>query len=332
VYSLYQQHNKAIENWKKYLELNNSDDARYRFMSALFSNKQYPDAITEYEGLQKQNYKSAYMERLAGYSYYENGKADTNVYRKGLNSINKFFDMAGPNFKYLYNDYKYKGLLLSRLGKDSLGVLEMEKAIVLDPSASGELNTEIANIYMKAKKYDKVIKAFERKMNGDTKNLNNDYFTLGRAYYYSGGTVLRDAAIIKDAKQRDKKETEAKPFFVSADSAFSQLTRLSPTWPIGFFWRGKANVQLDPTNEKGLAKPHFETALSLVKPEEKSTPAYKNNVIEALEYLAGYYTSVSKDKTKADAYWNQLKEIDPANQKAHYYFNPPKQTTKPAGK
>ena len=46
VYSLYSQPAKAIENWKKYLELNNSDDARYRFMSALFSNKQYPEAIS----------------------------------------------------------------------------------------------------------------------------------------------------------------------------------------------------------------------------------------------------------------------------------------------
>ncbi|MEO6304977.1 MAG: hypothetical protein ABIP51_17580, partial [Bacteroidia bacterium] len=287
VYSLYQQHTKAIENWKKYLELNNSDEARYRFMSSLFSNKQYPEAITEYEGLKKQGFKNLYLERLAGYSYYETGnKTDPEAYNKGLNSIENFFQMAGPNFKYLYNDYKYKGLLLSKLGKDSLGLLEMEKAIVLDPAASGELNTDIANIYYKAKKYDMTIKAFERKMNGDVKNLtNNDFFSLGRAYYFSGGNIQREAAGIKDAKQKEKKEAEAKPFFISADSAFSQLTRLSPTWAVGYFWRGKANVQLDPTNEKALAKPHFEKAISLVKPEEKTTPTYKNNMIEALEYL-----------------------------------------------
>jgi tetratricopeptide (TPR) repeat protein len=112
VYSLYSQPAKAIENWKKYLELNNSDDARYRFMSALFSNKQYPEAITEYEGLKKQGFANLYLERLAGYSYTEVGnKVDTSSYTKGLKAINKFFEMAGPNFKYLYNDYKYKGLL-----------------------------------------------------------------------------------------------------------------------------------------------------------------------------------------------------------------------------
>ncbi|MBA2613240.1 MAG: hypothetical protein H0U95_14825 [Bacteroidetes bacterium] len=329
VYSLYQQHTKAIENWKKYLELNNSDEARYRFMSALFSNKQFLDAITEYEGLKKSGFNNLYLERLAGYSYFENGTKDTSSYRKGLNAINKFFEMAGPNFKYLYNDYKYKGLLLARTGKDSLGVIEMEKAIAIDPAASSEIFSDIATIYMKSKKYDKVVKAYERKMNGDFKNLtNNDFFSLGKAYYFSGGNIQRDAALIKDAKAKEKKEMEAKPFFISADSSFSKLTQLSPTWPVGYFWRGRANVQQDPTNEKGLAKPHFEKALSLLKPEEKNTPTYKNNVIEALEYLAGYYTSVAKDKTKADEYWKQVQEIDPANPKAKIYFNPPKQAPK----
>ena len=209
----------------------------------------------------------------------------------------------------------------------------MEKAIVLDPAASGELNTAIADIYMKSKKYDKAIKAFERKMNGDIKNLNNnDFFSLGKAYYFSGGNIQREGAAIKDAKLREKKEAEAKPFFINADSSFSKLTQLSPTWPVGYFWRGRANVQQDPTNEKGLGKQHFEKALSLLKPEEKTSPTYKNNVVEALEYLAGYYTSVSKDKAKADEYWKAVQEVDPANAKAKIYFNPPKQAPKPAGK
>ena len=334
VYSLYNQPAKAIEYWKKYLELNNSLDARYRFMSALFSNKQYTESIAEYEGLKKQGFSNLYLERLAGYSYAETGnKTDTASYTKGLKAINQFFELAGPNFKYLYNDYKYKGLLLSRLGKDSLAVIEMEKAMALSPSTSGEMMSEIATIYMKAKKYDKVIKAFDRKMNGDWKNLtNNDYFTLGRAHYYLGGNIQRDATLIKDVKGREKKEAEALPLFLSADSAFSKLTQLNAAWPTGYFWRGKANVQLDPKNEKALAKPYFEKALTLLKPEEKTTPTYKNNVIEALEYLAGYYTSVVKDKSKADEYWKMVQEIDPANAKAKIYFNPPKQAQKPTGK
>ena len=334
VYSLYQQNAKAIENWKKYLELNNSDEARYRFMSALFSNKQYPEAITEYEGLQKQGFNNLYLERLAGYSYAEIGAKDTSANRKGLKAINKFFEMAGPNFKYLYNDYKYKGVLLAKLGKDSLGVVEMEKAIALDPAASAELNGAIADIYMKAKKYEKAIVAFERKMNGDWKNLNtNDLFSLGRANYFLATAKSKEATDTKDAKIKGQKESESKDLLIKADSAFSKLTQLSPSWPTGYLWRGRANSLLDLKNEKWLAKPHYENALNKVKVEERATPTYKSNVIEATEYLGDYYTNSKegKDKVKADEMWNIVKELDPTNKKQQFYFNPPKQGIKPAG-
>lgn len=178
LYYLVSQPAKSIENWKKYLELNNSDKARYRFMTALFANKQYADAIKEYEGLKKSGFNNVYLERIAGYSYAENGnKTDTAAYTKGLKAMNDFFTAAGPNFKYKAADYKYKGLMLLRMGKDSLSKIEMDKAIVLDPSAAGDINSELAASAMKAKKYNKVIEYYTLKLNTDPKSLNNnDYF------------------------------------------------------------------------------------------------------------------------------------------------------------
>ncbi len=328
LYYLAAQPAKSIENWKKYLELNNSDQARYRFMTALFANKQYPEAITEYESLKKSGFSNVYLERIAAYSYAENGnKTDTSAYTKGLKAINAFFDKAGPNFKYKAADYKYKGLLLLRSGKDSLSKIEMDKAIALDPSSSGDINSELAANAMRVKKYEDAIAYFNRKMNGDPKNLNNnDYYSLGRAYYYAGGKIQNEALSLKDPKLKQKKTAEAIPYFAKADSAFLRLTELNPTWPVGFFWRGKANLQLDPENEKWLAKPYFEQALSLLKPEERSLPANKNNVIEANEYLGDYFVSSKegKDKTKADEAWGIVRELDPANVKAKNYFSPPK--------
>lgn len=332
LYYLAGQPAKSIENWKKYLELNNSDKARYRFMTALFANKQYAEAVAEYEGLKKSGFKNMYLERIAGYSYAEAGNKDTSAYAKGVKAMNSFFEMAGPSFKYKAADYKYKGLLLLRSGKDSLSKLEMDKAIALDPSYAGDINSELAANAMKAKKYDEAIMYFMRKMNGDPKNLNNnDYYSLGRAYYYSGGKILNESNGIKDAKLRQKKVEEALPYFVKADSAFLKLTELNPTWPVGFFWRAKANAQLDPENEKWMAKLYYEQGLNLVKPEERSSPSNKNNVIEALEYLGAYYVT-TKDKAKADETWNMVKELDPNNVKQKNYFNPPKAPAKPAPK
>lgn len=320
---------KSIENWKKYLELNNSDYARYRFMSALFTNKQYADAITEYEGLKAKGFNNLYLERLAGYSYAEMGdKTDKEAYNKGLTAINKFFEMAGSNFKYLANDYKYKGILLSRTGKDSIAMMELEKAITLEPSAANELYTEMGNIAYRAKKHNQVVAVLEKKQSIDAKTMNNtDYFNLGRSYYSLATAKLNEASALKDAKQKAAKEAEAMPLYVKADSAYSGLIRLNPKWVLAHVSKGRSSASIDYISKgKGLAKPHYEKVLELVKPEEKAGKD-KNSVIEAYEYLGAYYTEM-KDNDNATAMWTALKELDPANTKANNYLNPKKPGTK----
>lgn len=325
LYYLAGQPAKSIENWKKYLELNNSVFARYRYMTALFSNKQYSDAVTEYEGLKSKGFNNLYLERLAGYSYAEMGdKTDKEAYNKGLAAINKFFEMAPKDFKYLANDYKYKGVLLSRTGKDSIALVEMEKAIVSDPASSKDIYTEMALIAYRAKKYDKVSSIVEKKIAEDPKSLNNnDYFNYGRANYNLGQNKLIDANNLKDAKAKAAKEAESKPFLVKADSAFSGLIRLNPNWVTAYTWKGRSSSLLS----FDTGKPYYEKVLAVVKPEEK-TGSYKKDVIEAYEYLGSYYVNM-KDKTNSDATFNSLKELDPNNQKVLNYFNP-KAPQKPA--
>lgn len=301
IFILAARYKEAVENYKKYLELNNSSSARIRMAYALFQAKQYQDAITEIEQITAQDpNQSPYLYRVLGYSYYEAGdKTDKEAFKKGINAINNFFEKsAGKDFKYIPDDYKYKGLLLSKTGQDSLGVIELEKAIKLDSVANCDLWGDIGKIWIKARRYDKSIAAYENQSKC-TKGLSSqDYYDMGRAYVYGP----------KD--------------FVKADTCFSRLTQASPSYPVGYFWRAKANVQQDLKNEKWLAKPHYEKAMELVKPEERGTPAYKTNVIEACEYLGDYWFN-QKDYGKAKEYYNILKEIDPNNKKAKAFFASP---------
>ena len=141
------------------------------------------------------------------------------------------------------------------------------------------------------------VATYEKKMAGDPKNLSGqDYFEMGRAYYFGP----------KD--------------FVKSDSCFSKVTQSIPTFATAYFWRGKANVQQDLKNEKWLAKPHYEKALTLVKPEERA--GVKLNVIEASEYL-GYYYLVMKDNAKAKEYFTIVKDLDPNNKKQVEFFKSP---------
>jgi len=290
------QDNNALDAIKKYLELNgNSSYANGRYASFLFESKQYPEAIKQIEAIQQKDTSDAYLDRILGYSYDEMGnKTDTAAYTKGSKAINRFFrKTSGKNFNYIADDYKHKGLLLSKSGKDSLGVLELQKAIDLDPTKNCDLYSEIGKIWMKSKKYDKAIVAFEKKPSCGKTLTGQDYYDLGRAYYYGP----------KD--------------FVKADTSFAGLVQSNPTYPLGYFWRAKASVQIDSKNEKWLAKPFYEKALEIVKPEERV--ANKTNVIEACSYL-GYYYVKMKDNEKAKPYWTIVKELDPNNEKANAFF------------
>lgn len=303
IYTKATRYSEAIENWKKYLQLNNSPKARVRYAYNLFQAKQYQDAVNEIETIFKNepNISSKdYLNRVLGFSYYEVGdKTDKEAYKKGLDAINKFFeDTKGKDFKYIPDDYKYKGMLLSKTGQDSLGVIELERAIELDPTANCEIWGDIGKIWVKARSYDKAIAAYEKKGTCEKGLSAQDYYDMGRAYYYGP----------KD--------------FVKADTAFSKLTQSNPNYAIGYFWRAKANVQQDLKNEKWLAKPHYEKAIELVKPEERSTPSYKSNVIEAAEYL-GYYYLVNKDNAKAKEYFGMIRDLDPNNKKAKDFFASP---------
>jgi len=292
------QDNNAVESAKKYLELNgNSMYAKGRYAGFLYENKQYAEAIKQIEEIQQKDTSDAYLYRLLGYAYDEMGnKTDTAAYTKGSKAINKFFQKtSAKNFNYIADDYRHKGILLSKTGKDSLGVLELQKAIDLDPTKNCELYGEVGKIWMKTKKYDKAITAYEKLPACGKTLTGQNYYDLGRAYYYGP----------KD--------------FVKADTCFSKLVQVSPpTYPIGYFWRGKTNVQLDPKNEKWSAKPFYEKALEVVKPEERA--ATKANVIEACSYLGYYYYVKEKDIEKAKYYWGIVKELDPNNEKAKAFF------------
>ena len=98
-----------------------------------------------------------------------------------------------------------------------------------------------------------------------------------------------------------------------ADSAFAQVTRTNPDLSVGYLWRAKSNTQLDPNNEKALAKPYYEQFTAKVKPEEAEKN--KKDLIEAYSYL-GYLSMKQKDNASAKTYWQKVIELDPANKKA----------------
>lgn len=299
----FNQSKKAIENWKKYLALNNSTEARYKYATSLFSGKKYCEAIGELLQVQADGMENFYIERMLTYSYYECTENDLQAsYQKGLKASDAFFSMV-PKDKIVATDYKFKGYLLSKIGNDSLAIIELENAAKADPKKGGELYGEIAKMHMKTKQYVKAIDAYEKKRMGNFTNLSvTEVNDLARAYFYGPKN------------------------YVMADSCYANLvSRPSSTeYAPGYLGLGRSICRQDLKNEKWLAKNAFTKYLDLLTPEERLLPANKSGVMEAAKYLGDYYLkSTEKDKIKAKSYWEIVRTVDPTDAQAKAFFASP---------
>lgn len=297
------QSSKAIENWKKYLALNNSIEARYRFATSLFTGKKYCEVIPELLAVQAGGFNNHYVERMLTTSYYEcPDQADPKVsYNKGMATSDNFFAKA-PENNILASDYKYRGLLLTKLGSDSLGIIELEKAVTKDPVKNAELLSEIGKMHLKAKRYSEVISAYTRKSNGVWSNLTvQELNELAKSYYFGP----------KDYKM--------------SDSCYAGVILRSPTYAPAFLWKARTSYKLDNNNEKGLAKQYYEKYLELLKPEDYTNTANKSFIIEASKYLGDYYLQPKngKDVAKAKLYWENVRTQDPNDTQAKAFFSSP---------
>jgi tetratricopeptide (TPR) repeat protein len=275
----------AVVNAKKYLELNNDCSAKSKLAGSLNQAKNYKESVDAANEALKCDSTNVYTYRYKAYSQYE--IAD---YPGGLESINKFFNKASmaKDFKIIPQDYEYRAKLNSKNNKDSLAIIDYKKALELQPEKT-EYHGDIANALIKMKKYTEAIAAFKLKMSLG-KPTANDYYGLTRAYYYS-----------KD--------------FINADSSATKIIEMQPDLSLGYLWRAKVNQQLDPKNEKWLAKSFWEAYLTKLKPEEFTQPQNKNNLVECYNYLAAYYAE-KKDCPNVKLYMQKVLEVDPANAQA----------------
>ena len=291
---MFNQSAKAIDNWKKYLKLNNSFEARYRYAVALFKGKQYCEAINELLNIKNNAFTNHYIDRMLTYSYYE-CSTEPDAITKGLQTSALFFASCPPE-KIIYLDYKYKGLLLSKNGQDSLAIIEFENTSRLDQKAALELAGDLAKLYMKFKNYDKAVGSYEFKLK-ESKLSVAEYYDLGRAYYFGPKN------------------------YVASDSALSTVNKLSPKYIPGYFWRARAQIASDVTKVNWLAEKSYRSVLELVSVEERSSSKYKTYVLEAAKYLGDYYVnSAAKDLIKAKECWVIVIELEPEDKQAKAFL------------
>ncbi|HMT29999.1 MAG TPA: tetratricopeptide repeat protein [Bacteroidia bacterium] len=257
-------------------------NARLSYGSALYASKDFAGALVQADNVLQQKSDMIAAYKLKAYSNYE-----LNQIPEGIENINRYLAIADSSV-IVSRDYETLGRLYQKTGDDSLALTTLMTAVD-KPGAKSELFTEVISTLAKKGKYDDVISVYNKKSALFTPT-SADSYNCGRAYLATGD-------------------------FVSADSLFTKVTELQPTWPNGFLMRGNANANLDPGSTEGKAKPFYEKYVELAEADTMNTVKNKNGLIEAYKYL-GYYYYLAKDISQSKIYWKKVILLEPNDKQA----------------
>jgi cytochrome c-type biogenesis protein CcmH/NrfG len=295
--------------YKKYLDLTDrSVESEMRYADFLIQAGDYKTLEEVANDLSRSSKTNLRIYRYLAYAAFENKN-----YQAGLDALNKFMKEADPN-RVIPRDYLYLGRLQIKTGLDSLGILNLKKAVELD-STHEEVYTEIANAYYAKEKYADAGQAYQTYIAKAHHVKLNDYFREGMSYYFAysdeyyapAGTVKVDTTLL-----------------TKADSAFSYVQQKTTAHPYADVFLYRARIKDledgDRTNLKGLAQPFYERYIELETATPPTEDRVKKNLGEAYAYLGSYFEYKEKDDAKAADSFAKARDIYPDNKQAKAYF------------
>ena len=301
----------AADNYKKYISLTDySVESQMRYADFLIDAKDYVALQKVATDLTASKGTNLRVYRYLAYAAFENKD-----YPAGLTAINKWISEAGPS-RIIPRDYLVKGRLEVATKNDSLGVMDMRKAIQMD-TTQVDLYIEIAKSLYGLGKYVDAGDAYHIYGQKSQKATLNDHYREGLSYYLA----------FSDQSDKAGKDKNFKPdstLLIKSDSAFTYVERKA-TKPVAAIELFHAYVKdyedNDRNNIKGLAKPYYEQYIQIIlakggTPDDKT----KASLANAYVYLGNYAENKEKDEAKALDLYTKAKDMDPANAQVVYYF------------
>ena len=303
----------AVENYKKYISLTDySVESQMRYADFLIDTKDYvtlQKVATDLTAYSKTN--------LRVYRYLAYAALENKDYPTGITAMNKWISEANPN-RLIPRDYLTLGRLEIGAKKDSLGILALQKALVLD-TTQVDIIGEIAKSLYSLQKYKDAGDAYHTYGEKSKKATLNDHFKEGFSYFQAYTDQMSKAD--SDKTKTFKPDTT---LLIKSDSAFTYIERKASK-PVASIILYHAYVKdyedSDRNNPKGLAKPFYEQYIKLITdkggvPDDKT----KQNLVNGYVYLGNYAENKDKDDAKAVEYFNDAKALIPDDPQVKYFF------------
>lgn len=358
LYSMAGRYKESKVNFETYLTLTNQNiPAKIRYVNALFYSKNYADVIKNVEDIFAVDKSRTYLNRVAGYSCYEQGD-----YTKALTYMDHLFAEL-PADRILKKDYIYYARIIMKKNENYGKILgELEKA-----------NADLAKVQEKnealkgpAKEKEKVseepfvakVAEIQKSVDASDKELTKGFDAYEKAItfgdedanliqekarnmynqkHYSDAATNWKRLIAKGKNSEENYLQIGKAYyqgkdFDSAEGIFNEMTEKFPNYIPGYQWAANNAAAKDPDSKLGLTKPKFS---ALIAKAATDSVKYSEEIFNALRFLG--YNALQADKNEeAKAYYTRMLNLDPNNKdfqiKAYSSLNTLYMTTGEYGK